>query len=117
MRYQWNDQALVRDYGFPMEQLDNPKYPLSDYKINFCLMDSLHQAGVVHTVLQTGKVHLPCGARQFVIYDKCDSPERYRNYARCVRRENDTFWYDIFLTNSRGDVCATVFGCEFRKIS
>jgi NAD(P)-dependent dehydrogenase (short-subunit alcohol dehydrogenase family) len=117
MRYQWNDQALVRDYGFPMEQLDNPKYPLSDYRINFCLMDSLHQAGVVHTVLQTGKVHLPCGASQFVIYDKCDSPERYRNYARCVRREKDTFWYDIFLTNSRGNVCATVFGCEFRKIS
>ena len=117
MRYQWNDQALMRDYGFPMEQLNNPKYPLPDYRINFCLMDSLHQAGVVHTVLQTGKVHLPCGAGQFVIYDKCDSPVCYRNYARCVRREKDTFWYDIFLTNSRGEVCATVFGCEFRKIS
>lgn len=117
MKYKWNREALMRDFGFPMEQLESAKYPLDKYEINFCLMDSLHQAGVVHTVLQTGKVHLPCGARRFVIYDKCDTPQRYKNFARCVGKSNNDFIYDIFLLDTQDNLCAAVYSCEFRKIS
>ncbi|MBN2528539.1 MAG: SDR family NAD(P)-dependent oxidoreductase [Deltaproteobacteria bacterium] len=116
LKYQWSDVALMRDYGFPMEQLTHPKYPLDKLIINFCLMDSIHQAGVVHTVIKTGKVHLPCGARKFAIYNKCDSPVRYKNYVRLVSQQTDRFVYDIFLLNDKNEICAIAYECEFRKI-
>ncbi|MBN2719369.1 MAG: SDR family NAD(P)-dependent oxidoreductase, partial [Deltaproteobacteria bacterium] len=117
MVYQWNDDCFMRDYGFPMEGLTNPKYRLKELRINFCLMDSLHQAGVVHTVLQTGKVHLPVGAKKFIVYNKCDQPQRLKNYARCTRRDTDLFEYDIFLVNKDNIICAAAYGVTFRKIS
>jgi NAD(P)-dependent dehydrogenase (short-subunit alcohol dehydrogenase family) len=113
---EWNSDSVYTLHSFPMEQIRNPNYHLKDYVFNFCLLDSIHQTGVIHTILNSGHVHLPLSAREFVVFGKQDKPGNYYTFARLINKTDNTFVYDIYLLDSQKEVCAYALGSTYHRL-
>ncbi len=113
---EWNNEIIHTMHSFPMEQLTNTKYHLRKYIFNFCLLDSIHQTGVIHTILNSGEVHLPFSAREFVVFGKQEKNGTYQTYAKLVEKSDKTFVYDIYLIDPQENVCAYALGSTYHRI-
>jgi acyl transferase domain-containing protein/NAD(P)-dependent dehydrogenase (short-subunit alcohol dehydrogenase family)/acyl carrier protein len=113
---EWDDDVIHTMFSFPMEQLTNGKYNLQKYIVNFCLMDSIHQTGVIHTILKSGNVHLPSSAHEFVVFGKQQNPGTYQTYAKLVNKTDQTFVYDIYMLDLENNVCAYALGSTYHRI-
>ncbi len=113
----WNRTGLRTPYRLPRAQMDNPLYPLDRFQLNPCLLDSLHQAGVIHTILRTGQVHLPFGAEEFVVVGRQDRPGTYQVQVELLEERPDVFVYDILLTDEAGAPCAWIHRSLYHRIA
>lgn len=113
----WAEEGLINNYRFPQAQIDNPLYPLESFRLNPCLLDSIHQSGVIHAFMRTQQVYLPWGADEFVVLGRQDKNQMYRIEARLVGHEKDKLFYDIFLKDESGAVCAWVKRSTYHRIS
>ncbi|HEX2959409.1 MAG TPA: SDR family NAD(P)-dependent oxidoreductase, partial [Chitinispirillaceae bacterium] len=113
---EWNNDIIHTIHSFPMEQLTNKKYCLEKYVFNFCLMDSIHQTGVIHTILKSSHIHLPFSAREFVVFGKQQNAGTYQTYAKLVDITDQTFVYDIYLIDPQNEVCAYALGSTYHRI-
>jgi acyl transferase domain-containing protein/NAD(P)-dependent dehydrogenase (short-subunit alcohol dehydrogenase family)/acyl carrier protein len=113
---EWDSEKIHSRNTFPTEQFTNKKYELKKYIINFCLLDFIHQTGVIHTVMSSGKIHLPFSAREFVVFGKQDNPGTYHTYAKLIRKTDEMFVYDIFLIGPQNNVCAYALGSTYHRI-
>jgi hypothetical protein len=114
---EWNHGGLRTPYRFPQAHSDNPRYPLGRFVLNPCLLDSLHQAGVIHTILRTGLVHLPFGADEFVVAGKQDRKGTYQVEVSLVEEKSDVLVYDILLTDEQGKACAWIHRSSYHRIA
>lgn len=113
---EWDTETIHTVHSFPMEQLTNTKYNLQKYILNFCLMDSIHQTGVIHSILSTGNVHLPFSAREFQVFGKQQKPGTYHTFAKLVNKTDHTFVYDIYLIDSENNVCGCALESTYHRI-
>jgi acyl transferase domain-containing protein/NAD(P)-dependent dehydrogenase (short-subunit alcohol dehydrogenase family)/acyl carrier protein len=113
---EWDTETIHTMHSFPMEQLTNSKYTLKKYIFNFCLMDSIHQTGVIHTILSSGNVHLPFSAREFLVFGKQQIPGTYHTFAKLVNKTDKTFVYDIYLIDPENNVCGCALGSTYHRI-
>jgi len=114
---EWNQHGLIAPYRLPAAQLDNPLYPLDKFRLNPCLLDSIHQAGVIHSILNTGFVHLPYGADEFVVVGKQDRPGTYQVRVMLVDKQPDKLFYDIVLRDEQNRLCAWVKRSAYHRIN
>ncbi|HYD40902.1 MAG TPA: SDR family NAD(P)-dependent oxidoreductase [Anaeromyxobacter sp.] len=99
----------------PRAQLSEPRYPLSRLRINPAFLDSLHQAGAVFCILQTGQVYLPVGAEEFAVLVPPIEEGQYDVVARVTDRGQDLFLFDIAML--RGErLCCLARNVAFRRI-
>jgi acyl transferase domain-containing protein/NAD(P)-dependent dehydrogenase (short-subunit alcohol dehydrogenase family)/acyl carrier protein len=113
---EWDTETIHTMHSFPMEQLTNSKYCLKKYIFNFCLMDSIHQTGVIHTILSSGNVHLPFSAREFLVFGKQQIPGTYHTFAKLVNKTDKTFVYDIYLIDPENNICGCALGSIYHRI-
>ncbi len=114
---EWDAEHIHTLHSFPMEQLANTKYTLKKYIFNFCLMDSIHQTGVIHTILNSGNVHLPFSAREFLVFGKQQKPGMYHTFAKLVYKTDQTFVYDIYLIDPENNICGCALGSTYHRIN
>jgi len=114
---EWNQQGLVAPYRLPAAQLANPLYPLDRFRLNPCLLDSIHQAGVIHSILNTGHVHLPFGADEFVVIGKQDQAGTYQVRVVLVDKQPDKLFYDIVLLDEQSRICAWAKRSAYHRIN
>ncbi len=113
----WDARGLRTPCVLPSAQSANPRYPLERFVLNPCLLDSIHQAGVIHGVLTTGSVHLPFGAEEFVVLKKQERPGTYLVEVALVERKPDVLVYDIVLRDGSGEVQAWVSRSAYHRIN
>jgi hypothetical protein len=100
----------------PKEQLAEPRYPLAQFLVNPAFLDSMHQAGALFSIRLTGRIFLPVGADEFVIFAPIKQDGCYDVFAKIVKRTEDRFWYDIALLRERKDLCCLARNVVFRRI-
>ena len=112
----WNEGEIHSPYRLPLAQIDNPRYPLGRYRLNPCLLDSIHQTGVIHATLRSHSVHLPVGAEEFVVVGKQERPGTYEVHAKLIDQAPDMLFYDIVLFDDVGRICAWVKRSAYHRI-
>jgi hypothetical protein len=100
----------------PRAQLSEPRYPLDRYLINPAFLDSLHQAGAVFCILETGQVYLPVGAEEFAIFQPPREEGQYEVIARVSDRSQDQFLFDIAMLRGDQELCCLAHNVAFRRI-
>jgi len=100
----------------PRAQLSEPRYPLDRYLINPAFLDSLHQAGAVFCILETGQVYLPVGAEEFAIFQPPREEGQYEVIARVSDRSQDQFLFDIAMLRDDQELCCLAHNVAFRRI-
>lgn len=113
---EWNSEIIHSRNTFPMEQLSNSKYELKRYVMNFCLLDFIHQTGVIHTIMNRRKIHLPFFTREFVVFGKPEKPGTYHTYAKLTGKTDDTSTFDIYLIGPENEVCAYALGSTYHRV-
>ena len=100
----------------PRAQLSEPRYPLGRLRINPAFLDSLHQAGAVFCILQTGQVYLPVGAEEFVVFVPPREEGQYDVVARVRDRSEDLILFDIAMLRDRKVLCCSARNVAFRRM-
>jgi len=100
----------------PKAQLAEPRYPLARFQVNHAFLDSMHQAGALFAIRLTGRIFLPVGADEFVIFAPLNQDGHYDVFAKIVKQTEDRFWYDIALLRDRKDLCCLAKNVVFRRI-
>jgi NAD(P)-dependent dehydrogenase (short-subunit alcohol dehydrogenase family) len=100
----------------PKAQLAEPRYPLARFLVNPAFLDSMHQAGALFAIRLTGRIFLPVGADEFVIFAPLNQDGHYDVFAKIVKQTEDRFWYDIALLRDRKDLCCLAKNVVFRRI-
>ncbi len=113
----YDREHLVIGHPMPQAQLGNPLYPLENYRLNFCLLDSIHQTAVMHGILDRREICLPWFCEEFVVRGKQTAPGIYTAQVRLVEKSADTMIYDVYLTAPDATVCAWIRGGRYRRIS
>jgi acyl carrier protein len=100
----------------PRAQRSEPRYPLDRFLINPAFLDSMHQAGAVFCILQTGQIYLPVGAERFVIFTPPREEGQYDVIARVSDRSQDHVLFDIAMLRDRHELCCLAQNVVFRRI-
>ena len=100
----------------PKAQLTEPGYPLAQFHLNPAFLDSMHQAGALFSVRLTGRIFLPVGADEFIIFAPLHQDGSYDVFGKVVHRTDDRLCFDIALLRECKDLCCLARNVVFRRI-
>jgi hypothetical protein len=89
---------------FPLAQLDNLRYPLSDLLVNPCFLDSIYQACAANLLVIRKRVYLPWRVDELGIVDPPRAPGLYRTYAQVVEDQDEVVGFDIVMLDAESRV-------------
>jgi hypothetical protein len=113
----WNRTGCLYTCRFPVAQLTEERYPLQRFVVNPAFLDSMHQAGVIFSILLSDKIWLPVGAEKFVVVEPQKAPNSYTIYVNMQQRDDEQMLHDLIMLNEQGDVCCFVKNSRYRRVT
>jgi len=110
-----NGQMYTR--CLPLSQLSNRAYPINNYLLNPCFLDTVFQAGGFYCTLKLKQMFLPWHIEKLSVLRVPRKKGRYWVYAQKVSETEDSFCLDIAVCNDQRKPCYIAKGAHFHKIA
>lgn len=112
----WSERGICTPVRLPKAQLNNPRYPLEQLRLNPAFLDALHQAGAVWGMLVLKEIYLPSSAEEFMVLRTPNVDGEYRVVARAKEVNSDRIVFDLAMWNSENALCCCVKNSMFRRV-
>jgi NAD(P)-dependent dehydrogenase (short-subunit alcohol dehydrogenase family) len=110
-----NGQIYTR--CLPLSQLSNSAYPIDDYLLNPCFLDTVFQAGGFYCTLKLKQMFLPWHIEKISVLRVPRNKGGYWVYAQKVSETDDSFCLNIAVCNDQYEPCYIAKGAHFHKIA
>ncbi|RPI03472.1 MAG: SDR family NAD(P)-dependent oxidoreductase [Calditrichaeota bacterium] len=102
---------------FPMEQLQNSRYPLGRLLTNPCFLDSIYQACAAYLLVVKKRVYLPWEVKELGIVRTPRTEGLYRSYAAVVSDQDEKIAFNVVMNDAEGNICYFAREAVFRRIN